>query len=342
MNNKQKHVTIYDVAKKVGVSATTVSRALHDHHSIGKQTIKKVKRAAVDMGYQPNALASNLRRKRTNVIGVIVSYINRPFISSLISGIEAVCSSNNYNVLITQSFDDYKKELRDVKTMFNSRVDGLIVSLAAETDHYEHFDPFLKKNTPLVFADRVTFEVDTDRVFVDNFEAAYLATSHLLEQGYQRIGHLAGVQRRQMYQKRLEGYVAALKDHGTKVNENIIHYSKLNYEDGTLAAKQLLCQENMVDAVFAANDRSAIGFMQFAEECGYSIPDQIGVVGFNNDPISSIVKPKLTTIDHPAKEIGQKAAELVLDKIHGRSQTQIPQTISFKTKLIIRESSLRK
>jgi LacI family transcriptional regulator len=342
MKNKSGHVTIYDVAQKVGVSTSTVSRALGDHHSIGKKTIKKVKRVAIEMGYQPNVMASNLRRKRSNTIGVIVSYINRPFISSFISGIEATCSENNYNVVISQSFDDCKKEMQDVKTMFGSRVDGLIVSLAAESCQYEHFNPFLQsKYPPLVFADRVTFDLDTDRVLIDNFESAYTATKHLIDQGYQRIGHLAGVQQMYIYQKRLQGYMAALKDRGMPVDENLIYYSRLNFEDGVEGARQLLSLENKLDAVFASNDRSAIGFMQYAESSGYSIPDQIGVVGFNNDPISSMVKPKLTTIDHPAEEIGRKAAELILEKIIKKNSSRISQTISFKTNLVIRESSIR-
>jgi len=337
-----KHITIYDVAQELGVSTTTVSRALTDHHSIGKETIKRVKRKAKEMGYVPNAIASSLRKKRTNTIGVIVSHINRPFISSLISGIEEVCRLFNYNVIISQSLDSYAKEKENVKTMYNSRVDGLIVSLAVETDQYEHFKPFMRRNYPFVLADRVSFELDTDKVLVDNFEAAYMATNHLIKQGYQRIGHLAGVQQRQMYQKRLEGYLAALKDNNMSVEENLIHYSKLSLDDGIAGAKALIEQRLEPDAIFASNDTSAIGFMQYAEEHGYSIPQDIGIVGFNNDPISSIVKPRLSTIDHPAVEIGKKAAEIVLDKLSGKSQTTIPQLITLKTNLIVRDSSLRK
>jgi LacI family transcriptional regulator len=341
VSNKAKHITIYDVASELGVSATTVSRALKDHHSIGKKTIKKVKKKAEEMGYEPNAIASSLRRKQTKTIGVIVSHINRPFISSLISGIEEVCSLYNYNVIISQSFDSYNKEMEDAKTMFNNRVDGLIVSLAVETVNYDHFTPFLNNNYPLVFADRITFDIDTDKVLIDNFVAAYKATEHLIEQGYKHIGHLAGVQQRHMYQKRQEGYFAALRENNMSVDESLIYYSKLSYEDGIEGAKKLLKQNLKPDAIFAANDTSAIGFMQVAESFGYSIPSDFGVVGFNNDPMSSIVRPKLSTIDHPAVEIGKKAAEIVLDKVSGKSQSSIPQTITFKTDLIIRCSSVK-
>jgi LacI family transcriptional regulator len=341
MPNRNKHVTIYDVAKALGVSTSTVSRAMRDHHTIGKATIKKVKKVAMEMGYEPNAIASSLREKRTKTIGVIVSYINRPFISSLIRGIEEVASKNKYNVIITQSLDSYKKEVEDVKTMYNSRVDGLIVSLAMETTKYKHFDPYLKMNYPLVLADRVASEIDTDKVLIDNFSAAYGATKHLIEQGYKKIGHLAGAQQQFVYKKRLEGYVAALKDHGFEKEEALIHYSRLNHEDGRDGAKSLLKLSARPDAVFAANDTSAIGFMQYVEEVGLAIPQDIGIVGFNNDLISSIVRPQLSTVDHPGIEIGRKSAELILEKLFNKSLNTIPQTVTFRTQLIVRESSRR-
>lgn len=341
MPNRNIHVTIYDVAKALGVSTSTVSRAMRDHHSIGKATIKKVKKVAIEMGYEPNAVASNLRKKRTKTIGVIVSYINRPFISSLIRGIEEVASNNKYNVIITQSLDSYNKEVEDVKTMYNSRVDGLIVSLAMESVKYQHFEPYLKMTYPLVLADRITDDMDTDKVMIDNFSAAYEATTHLIKQGYKRIGHLAGAQQQLVYKRRLEGYVAALRDHGFQQEEKLIYYSRLSHEDGRDGARSLLKLSEKPDAIFAANDTSAVGFMQYVEEAGLSIPHDMGVVGFNNDLISSIVKPQLTTVDHPGIEIGRKAAEIVLDKLHNKTLNTIPQTVTFRTQLIVRNSSVR-
>ena len=341
MKNKNTHVTIYDVASALGVSTSTVSRAMRDHHTIGKATIRKVKKKALEMGYEPNAVASNLRKKRTKTIGVIVSYINRPFISSLIRGIEEVASKNKYNGIITQSLDSYQKEVEDVKTMYNSRVDGLIVSLAMETTKYKHFDPYLNMNYPLVLADRIANDMDTDKVLIDNFAAAYEATSHLIQQGYKRIGHMAGAQQQHVYKKRLEGYLASLKDHGFEQDDRLIYYSRLNHEDGRDGAMSLLKLDKKPDAVFAANDTSAVGFMQYVEEAGLSIPDDIGIVGFNNDLVSSIVKPRLTTVDHPGIEIGRKAAELIIDKLYEKSLNTIPQTVTFRTQLIVRESSTR-
>lgn len=341
MKNRNRDINIYDVAKASGVSTTTVSRALKDHHSIGKETKKKVKKMALAMGYEPNVIASGLRNKKTHTIGVLVSYVNRPFISSFISGIEEVASKNNYHVIISQSYDSYEKEIENLKTLYNIRVDGLIVSLAMETKDYTHFDPFLQKNYPFVFADRVAYEMETDKVLIDNFNAAYEATTHLIERGYKRIGHLAGAQHRHVYRKRLEGYLAALNSHGLQSEERLIYYSNLKHEDGREGAKSLLNLTERPDAIFSANDTAAIGFMQYAEKYGLDIPNDLGVIGFNNDPISSIVKPQLSTIDHPAMDLGRKAAELVLDKISGKSHTTIAQTITFKTKLIARGSTMK-
>ncbi len=341
MRNEKSDITIYDVAEALNVSASTVSRALKDHQGIGKETKKKVKKMALAMGYEPNSIASNLRKKKTNTIGVLVSYINRPFISSLISGIEEVASKSNYNVIISQTHDSYEKEVENIKALYNSRVDGLIVSLAMQTRQYSHFDPFLKKGYPFVFADRVAYEMETDKIIIDNFKAAYDATVHLIECGYKRIGHLAGAQHRHIYGKRLEGFIAALNSHGYQQNEDLIFYSKLSHNDGREGAKLLLNLPKRIDAVFCANDTAAVGFMQYAEENGFKIPQNLGVVGFNNDPISLIIKPKLSTIDHPAMEIGKKAAELVLDKISGKSNTTIPHAITFETKLIARESTMK-
>lgn len=341
MNNRNKDITIYDVAQALSVSATTVSRALRDHHSIGKETKKKVKKMALAMGYEPNVIASGLRKKKTYTIGVLVSYVNRPFISALISGIEEVASKNNYHVIISQSYDSYAKEVENLKALYNIRVDGLIVSLAMETTHYSHFKPFLQKNYPFVFADRVAYEMESDKVLVDNFNAAYEATSHLIERGYKRIGHLAGAQHRHVYRQRLEGYLAALKSHNVEPDTSLIYHSNLKHEDGRDGAKLFLNLPERPDSVFSANDTAAVGFMQFVEENGFSIPQDMGVIGFNNDPVSMIVKPQLSTIDHPAMEIGKKAAELVLDKISGKSHTTMAHTITFKTKLIARGSTLK-
>lgn len=341
MTNK-KEVTIYDLARELNVSPTTVSRALKDHFSIGKETTKAVKKRAKELGYQPNSIASNLRRNKTNTIGVIISWINRPFISSLISGIEEVANQAGYNVIISQSCDSYEKEVANAKTLLANRVDGLIVSLAMETEKFDHFKFFQKKDIPVVFVDRVANEIETDRVVIDNFAAGFKATEHLISMGCNRIAHFAGSQLRNVYKERQEGYIEALKSNKLPVNEELILYSNLSMEEGTRCAKHLMNLANPPDAIFSANDTAAVSAIQYAKQAGIRIPDDLSVVGFNNDPISSIIDPSLTTIIHPAFDMGRIAAQQALKHKDVKNKDIVEsETIVLKTSLLLRKSSLR-
>ena len=341
MTKNKKEVTIYDIAKELNVSPTTVSRALNDHNSISKETTKAVKKLAQKMGYQPNSIASSLRKNKTNTIGVIMPLINRPFISSLISGIEEGANQAGYNVIISQTYDSYEKEVANAQTLYSNRVDGLIVSLAMETKNYDHFIPFQQKGIPVVFVDRVSYEMETDRVIIDNFAAAYKATQHLIEMGCKRIAHFAGAQHRNIYQGRQEGYLKALEEHNLSIDENLIVYSKLSLEEGWKSTEYLLNLPHPPDGIFSANDSAAVSAIQYAKQKGLRIPKDLAIVGFNNDPISSIIEPGLTTITHPAFDMGKIAARQVLKhKEHRDIVTS--ETIILKTELLVRESSSRK
>jgi len=337
-NNKE--VTIYDIAKVLKVSPTTVSRALNDHHSISKATTNTVKQQARKMGYRPNIIASSLRRNKTNTIGVIMPLINRPFISSLISGIEEEANQAGYNVIISQTNDKYQKEISNAQTLYASRVDGLIVSLAMETKDYEHYLPFQRKGIPVVFVDRVSEAMDADKVIIDNFEAAYHATRHLIEMGCRRIAHFAGAKHRNVYRKRQEGYLKALKENNLPADENLIIYSNLSLEEGWKSTEQLLRLSEPPDGIFSANDSAAVGAIRFAKNMGLHVPDDLAIVGFNNDPISSIIEPALTTIQHPAFEMGKIAAQQVLKQQLQKSQ-RASETILLQTGLVVRASSSR-
>lgn len=341
MTKNKKEVTIYDIAKELNVSPTTVSRALNDHNSISKETTKAVKKVAQKMGYQPNSIASSLRKNKTNTIGVIMPLINRPFISSLISGIEEEANQAGYNVIISQTYDSYEKEMANAQTLYSNRVDGLIVSLAMETQNYDHFLPFQQKDIPVVFVDRVTYEMETDRVIIDNFAAAYKATQHLIEMGCKRIAHFAGAQHRNIYQGRQEGYLKALEEYNLPMDENLIVYSKLSLEEGWKSTEYLLNLPHPPDGIFSANDSAAVSAIQYAKQRGLRVPKDLAIVGFNNDPISAIIEPALTTITHPAFDMGKIAARQVLKhKEHRDIVTS--ETIILKTQLLIRESSSRK
>ncbi len=341
MKKSKKEVTIYDIAEQLNVSATTVSRALNDHFSIGKETTLAVKKLAKKMGYRPNTIASSLRKNKTNTIGVIVPWIHRPFISSLISGIEEVADKAGYNVIIAQSCDSYEKEVTKAQTLYSNRVDGLVVSLAMETKKYEHFYPFQQNDIPLVFVDRVSFEMEADRVIINNFDAAFNATEHLIKMGCRRIAHFAGAQHRNVYRERQEGYINALKKYNLPVDETLIVYSNLGMEEGMKGTEYLLKLSDPPDAIFSANDSAAVAAIQCAKEMGLKIPEDLAVVGFNNDRISSIVEPSLTTITHPAIDMGKIATQQVLKHKENKDVVQ-SETIVLKTGLTIRASSLRK
>jgi LacI family transcriptional regulator len=341
MIKKKKEITIYDLADELSLSASTVSRALKDHYSISQKTKLAVKKLAEKRGYRPNILAASLRGNKTNTIGVIIPMINRPFISSLISGIEIASKEAGYNVIISQSHDEFETEVASAAALYASRVSGLVVSLGMETQSYDHIRRFTHQNIPVVFVDRVTKDLDTDLIVIDNQQAGYEATRHLIDQGCKRIAHIAGAQHRNIYKERLDGYLDALIRHGIPVdNELILQSNFLSAEDGLCFAEKLLKMKDRPDGIFCANDTTAVSVIQYAKKAGIKIPDEVAIIGFNNDPHSEIIDPPLSTVFHPAIDMGKLAARQVL-KQKDHSDIERSETIVLKTKLLIRESSLR-
>lgn len=338
--NKHAEPTIHDIARELNISASTVSRALNNNPRISLKTREKIKSVALALGYQPNTLASNLRNKKSNTIGIVVPLINRHFFSSVISGVEDIAFNAGYNVVISQSNDLAEKEISIVQSMFSNRVDGLIISIAMQTDTFEHLKLFRKKNLPLVFFDRVVTEIETDKIVVDDFACAYRVTQHLIDQGYQRIAHLAGPQNLMTYFDRKKGYLSALENNGLQKDHSLILVNTLTSSDGESAVQQLMNLSAPPDAIFCGNDTTALSVMIYLREKGYRIPEDIGIVGFSNEPFSRVVSPSISTIAQPGFEMGQKAAELVIRKIETREKTF--QTIVMPAELIVRESSNRK
>ena len=336
--DKKKRVTIYDIAERLGVSGTTVSRALSDHHSIGKKTKQAVLKAAKEMGYIPNTVAASLRKKQTNTIGVLIPWINRPFISSMISGIEEVANEAGYNVIISQSCDSYQKELANAEIFFSSRVDGVIVSLAMETADFSHIHLFLDNNIPLVLADRVGEDLPTDKVMVDNYGAAFEATEHLILSGCRRIAYFSGSARRNIYKLRKRGYEAALRKHRLPVDSDLIIYSLLSAEEGGRNAKVLMELAQPPDAIFSANDTAAVQALLELKKTGMNIPDDISIIGFNDDPIASIVEPRLTTVTLPALDIGRASARQLIKRINTQENIA-PENIILPTRILVRDST---
>ncbi len=339
--NVNKEITIYDLARALNISASTVSRALNNHPHVRKDTRKKILAAARKMEYQRNKFATNLRQRRTNTLGVIVPRLNSYFQSRVITGIEKVASQSGYHLIISQSQESLKNEIANISTMFNSRIDGLLVSIAGNTRNLKHFDILFKKNIPVVFFDRTIECPGCINIVINNYKAGYEATNHLIEQGCRRIVHVGGNLYRNVYADRLRGYQQALTDHGIDYIKNLIFPGELNEQTGIEAVEKILSMNTLPDGIFTANDVTAATIICRLKQAGIKIPDEIAVVGFNNDLVSRVIDPDLTTIHNPGLEMGEIAASTLINKLNN-SQTANLSTIVLQYDLIIRQSSLKR
>ena len=337
---KNTEPTIHDIARELKISASTVSRALNNNPRISLKTKDKIKQVADDLGYRPNTLASNLRNKKSNTIGIVVPLINRHFFSSVISGVEDIAYKAGYTVVISQSNDLYAKETNIVHSMFSNRVDGLIISTAMQTENFDHLKLFRKKNIPLVLFDREIPEIETDKIVIDDFAGGFKVTQHLIEQGYKRISHISGPQNLTIYIQRKNGYLEALKKYGIPFDESLLLVNRLTTDDSVPAVQQLMNLPNPPDAIFCGNDTTALSAMIYLRDQGIRIPQDMGVVGFSDEPYSKVVSPSISTIAQPGFEMGQKAAELMIMKIEDKDKSF--HTIVLPSELIVRESSNRK
>jgi LacI family transcriptional regulator len=341
--SEQKEITIYDIAKHLNISATTVSRGLKNHPTINKNTRKKIADAAKELGYRSNTFASSLRSKRTHTIGVIVPRLNSNFMSSVLAGMEDAATREHYNLIITQSLEKGEKEKANAHTMFNKRVDGLLISLAYDTESIHHLQPFFTKGIPVVFFDRTYPHKESTSIHIDNFKAAYAVTKHLLEQGCKRIMHLGGNMLRDVYSERLRGYKKALQDHNISFDEKLLYISNLNEQAGTEAAEYILKMKPVKrpDAVFGANDTVAVYCMIRLKAAGINIPEDVAFAGFNNDPISKVIEPNLTTVNYSGYQVGEVAVMSLINHLKGVSSTKTTNTIVLRSDLIVRESSIK-
>lgn len=337
----KKEVTIYDIAQKLKISSSTVSRALKDDPVVSKKTRKKIFDMAEKMGYRSNLFARNLRNQKTNTIGVIVPRLNSYFMSTVIAGIEKVLNAAGYSLLISQSSESMEKEVVSARNMFNNRVDGLLVSLAYDTDDMKHFENFYKKNIPLLFFDRITRHEGSTNVAIDNHMAAYEATKHLIEGGNKRIIHITAPLKRNVYIDRLQGYKQALADYNIPFKDEYVLINNLSQEAGVQAAVQISKMRPLPNAIFAANDACAVGCIIGLKKLGISVPGDVAVVGFNNDPVSIVVEPNLTTINYPGYQMGEVAATSLINHLKGSVPIHTTDTILLRSDLVVRESSVR-
>lgn len=335
-------VTIHDIARILNINSSTVSRALNNSDKVAQKTKDKILAKAMELGYQRNHLASNLRKSKSQTLGVIVPRISRHFFSSAIAGIEETAYKMGYNVIICQSLEQLDREQKIMDTLLANRVDGVLISVSMETMDYDHLQGLKQRRIPFVFFDRHCNIPDNSNVLIDDFQAGFDATEHLIEQGCENIVHFSGPQNLEIYKNRLKGYLKALEKYSIPFREELVITSRLMEKDGIENAKAILNLPYKVDGLFSANDIAAIGAMQYLKQQGVRIPQDIAVVGFSNEPVSALVDPALTTIDQPGFKIGEKATTLLLSQIQDVSDRVTNETIILKPKLIQRGSSLRK
>ena len=339
--SRRHQTTIIDIARSIGVSNSTVSRALHGHADISPETRQAVLEMAAQLDYQPNQLAYNLVKSRTNTIGMIVPEFTNSFFPNVIIGAHEVLTEAGYNLTIMQSNESYAVEVSNTRAMLANRIDGLLISLTQETNNYDHLKVFEKRGIPLVLFNRVCDQVEAPKVVVNDFEASFLAVEHLIQNGYERIAHLGGPLNLQVSRERLRGYRAAMEKYGKSIEENMVIQGMFSQQKARIYGKYLLDLENRPDAIFAVNDSSAIEIMLMALEKGIKIPEELGVVGFSDNPESAYIGPGLTTIRQPTAEIGKTTAQWILQLVESEEDVKLPDETVLKTELVVRGSSRR-
>lgn len=343
---KFNQVTIKDIARELGISPSTVSRALKDHPDISSETKKAVNALADKLNYQPNIVALSLRQKKTNTIGVVIPELVHFFFSTVISGIEDVAYEAGYSVIITQSNESFDREVTDLKALFNSRVDGMLLSISRETTNYDHIESILSKGVPIVFYDRMYNNPNSSKVIVDDYVGAKEAVGHLIEQGCKRIAHLQAAPNLLISEDRLRGYKDALREANLPYQENfVLQCPSGTLEEAEKATRKLLALTPPPDAIFANNDMLAMGAMKAIKEKGLNIPGDVALMGFSNWFFSQLMDPPLSSVDQPGYEMGQEAARLLIRHIEMKDKDQgepQPETKVLKTRLIVRQSSIKK
>lgn len=336
----KRRVSLKDMAKELGVSISTVSRALKDHYDLSPELITKVKALAAEWNYTPNPFAMSLLKQQTNTIGVIVPDLVTHFYSSIISGIEHKAKENGYHIVISSSQESYQNEIENLKNLLNLRVDGLIVCLAQDSKSYAHFNSILSSETPLVFFDRVCRTEEFSSVVIDNIEAARDLTVHLFNNGYRKIAHIAGPSNLNISKERIEGYKQGLAECGLPFEPNFLTHCNLSIDEAATATNRLISLDNRPDAIFGVNDTVIFSAMKEIKKKGLKVPEDIGLVGFTDEFHATVVEPNLTAIAHPTYEIGKEAARILIEEINAGSKLKV-QNVVLKAKLVTRASSKR-
>jgi len=336
-------VTIKDIAKALNISISTVSRALRGMPEIHADTRMAVMRLAEELDYQPNQLAKNLLKSQTRTIGVILPNMSYYFFSAMLNSIEEAAMQAGYSVLVCQSNESYLREKTQMENLLRSQVEGFIISLSLDTNNCEHVERLVRKNIPLVLFDRYADSIRASKVIVDNFDAAFKATEHLVENGCKRIAFMAGPPQLLLSNQRIDGYRAALAKYGLPVSEQYILHCDYTQEDTLMQTLTMMNLPQPPDGLLTVSDRIAYPAMYALKQKGVRIPEDIAIVSFNNEPISMFVTPSLTSISQPIQSMGMETVRLLLKQLEATDLAPyVPETKVMPTELIVRESSMRK
>lgn len=337
-------VTIKDIAKALGLSVSTVSRALRDSYEISPETKKLVLECAEKLNYKPNPIALSLKERRTRSIGVVVCEIANNFFSQVINGIESVAYDKGYNVIISQSHESYEREVIDLQYLASRSVDGLLISVSTETNDFSHLRVLHEKGFPIVFFDRVTSELQTHAVTVDNFKGSYEATEHLLKNGFENIAAITNSEFLSISNERISGYKAALADYQIKPRKGFIQhcfYGGMIFSEIEEAVNRLLSLPERPDAIITMSDKLSTGCIKTLKRRGMKIPGEIAIIGFSNSDIAELIDPPLSVVRQPALEMGKAAMDLLIQIIEAKRPITEFEKRVLTPELIIRNSSLK-
>lgn len=332
------YITIKDIAKKLNISIATVSRAFNDKSDIKLDTKNLILKTAKEMGYRPNPIAKKLIQKRSLTVGIVVPEFLNSFFTEVIIGAQEVLFEKGYQVLITQSNENFETELKNIKALEDSMVDGIIISQTSETKNVEYYQNLIHTGFPIVFFNRVCDEITASKILFNDYKWAFFATEHLINQGYRNIYHLKGKESLSLTNDRMKGFLDAHSKHKLTVTKEQIIPTGFTIEDGQKVALEIINSGKIPDAIFASNDPSAIGAMQVFKKNGFLIPKDIAFVGFTESKMGSIIDPPLTSVLQPAHEIGREAARTLIEQIENPT-TYTTQIIVLNGQLNCRESS---
>jgi len=337
---RRRQATIGDVARQVGVAASTVSRALNGHGDISPLTRQAVLDAARQLNYQPNLLAQSLKNQATYTVGVVIPDIERPFFAAAVNGIQQVATEAGYRVMICQSKETYTTEVSNVQALVASQVDGLLICHSRETENFDHVLPEAVRGIPVVHFDRVDEAVNSSRVMIDDWGGAFAVTEHLIQEGCRRIAVLGGPESLLISRQRVAGYRSALRQYQLPFAPELVAYGNFQTDSTLAALNRWLALPEPPDALFAIRYTDAFTIMAELKRRGLRIPQSLAVAGFGDEFLATMIEPGLTTVDLHPQRIGQQAAHLFLEQVSLRDQFQ-PRTCVIAGDLIIRQSSLK-